>query len=48
MGYKKAETAVIDDRSFELKNYDISSFCNGHLQYRKVLDKILEFIDFEF
>ena len=44
----KSNEAIINDTCIHLKNYDISSICNGHLAYRKNLNKILEFIDFEF
>lgn len=43
------EKAVIkEDGTFFLENYDISSFCKGHLFYRSCLEQILETVEFDF
>ena len=36
------------DGTIHLENYDITSICKGHLNYRSSLDKIFEAIDFDF
>lgn len=39
--YFKPEKGFVTDNYFNLKNYDISSFCNGHLAYRSKLGLII-------
>eukprot|EP00347_Sterkiella_histriomuscorum_P019707 403340596 len=47
-GEESYKVSNLPENAFFFKNYDISSFCTGHLHYRQILDKIFEFIDFDF
>lgn len=43
--YEKSQDRT-DDFAFKVENYNIISFVDGHMDYRKKLDLILDFIQF--
>ena len=42
-----SNSQLVGEKTFRFENYDVSTFVGDHLNYRKTLDLVLEFTNYE-